>query len=430
MLGKKIRNYIVTLFTGIIISTSIVPTTTIYATTKTTTTKVISTGTATIDGVSVRSKNSASGTYLGSLRTGDKVEIIEKMSNGWYKIKYNKSCAYVSSEFIKLTGTKTIDNELNTGIVYNATKLTVREKASTSSKCLGYLPKDTKVSIVRVTFDNWYKIKYKNSYAYVRGQYIKLTSSVKVISRGTVTSTTLNVRKSKSTSSTKLGTLKKGTRVAIVKKESNGCYKIIYGEQYGYIASQYVKISSSNSTNRKNLNDFLFIGDSFTARMEKTIKSNNEAVYVHAQGGSRSSYWLDKVDEMPDKNLVESISILIGVNGVTTADNITNTKALINQLIVRYPDKAIYVQKVFPVAKNFTDGNPTTYNKAIAQYNKQLNEFCSTKSNVKIIDATTGFVDSKGYLTNASDGLHINEVRNSIFYKNIFNAIKNVEKTK
>ena len=116
------------------------------------------------------------------------------MSNGWYKIKYNKSFACVSSEFIKLTGTKTIDNELNTGIVYNATKLIVREKASTSSKCLGYLPKGTKVSIVRVTSDNWYKIKYKNSYAYVRGQYIKLTSSVKVISRGTVTSTTLNVR--------------------------------------------------------------------------------------------------------------------------------------------------------------------------------------------------------------------------------------------
>ena len=129
---------------------------------KTTTTKVISTGTDTIDGVSVRNKNSASGTYLGSLRTGEKVEIIEKMSNGWYKIKYNKSFAYVSSEFIKLTGTKTIDNELNTGIVYNATKLTVREKASTSSKCLGYLPKGTKVSIVRVTSDNWYKIKYKN----------------------------------------------------------------------------------------------------------------------------------------------------------------------------------------------------------------------------------------------------------------------------
>ena len=308
--------------------------------------------------------------------------------------------------------------------VITADAVNFRSGPSTSYSSLGSFNKGDKVEYLG-TSGSWVQVKYDNKTGYVYGSYVGDYSYTKY-----VIATTLNVRKSKSTSSTKLGTLKMGTRVAIVKKESNGCQKIIYGEQYGYIASQYVKISSSNSTNRKNLNDFLFIGDSFTARIEKTIKSNNEAVYVHAQGGSRSSYWLDKVDEMPDKNLVESISILIGVNGVTTADNITNTKALINQLIVRYPDKAIYVQKVFPVAKNFTDGNPTTYNKTIAQYNKQLNEFCSTKSNVKIIDATTGFVDSKGYLTNASDGLHINEVRNSIFYKNIFNAIKNVEKTK
>ncbi|WP_455539438.1 SH3 domain-containing protein [Terrisporobacter sp.] len=392
--------------------------------------KVISTGTATIDGVSVRSKNSASSTYLDSLRTGDKIEIVEKMGNGWYKIKYKNSYAYVSREFIKLSGTKTVDKVLNTGVVCNTTKLTVRESCSTSSKFLGYIPKNTKVSIVRVTSTNWYKIKYKNSYAYVIGKYIKLTPSENVISRGTVTSTTLNVRKSKSTSSAKLATLKKGARVAIVKKESNGWYKIKYNDKYGYISNKYVRIISSNAANRKNLNDFLFVGDSFTARMEKTIKNNNEAVYVHAQGGSRSSYWLDKVDEMPDKNLVDSVSILIGVNGVTTSNNITNTKALINQLIVKYPNKTIYVQRVFPVAKSFTEGNPETYNKAITEYNKKLKAFCDTKSNIKIIDATNGFIDKNGYLINTSDGLHIREDKNSIFYNNIFNAIKTAERSK
>ena len=427
MLSKKIKKHIVGLFTSIIISASIAPAA-ISEAAQTTAVRVIATGTATIDGVSVRSKNSASGTYLGSLSTGDKVEIVQKMDNGWYKIKYNKSFAYVSKSFIKLAGTKTVDNLLNTGVVYNTTKLDVRENCSTNSKCLGYLPKDTKVSIVRATSNNWYKIKYKNSYAYVNGKYIKLTSSVKVINRGTVTSNNLNVRKSKSTNSAKLGTLKKGARVAIVKKESNGWYKIRYGEKYGYIAGQYVKISSSNAKNRKNLNDFLFVGDSFTARIERTIKSNNDAVYVNAQGGSRSSYWLDKVDEMPDKNLVDSVSMLIGVNGVTTSDNIKNTKALINELIVKYPDKTIYIQRVFPVGKNFTESSPQTHNKAIAEYNKQLKEFCSTKPNVKIIDATTGFIDSKGYLKNTSDGLHINESKNATFYKNIFNAIKKSEK--
>lgn len=436
MIKKKLKKYSISFLAGVMISSSFVLVSTINAkeisNTKASYEKVveevISRGRATIDGVSVRSVNSASGKYLGSLYTGDEVEILQKTSNGWYKIKYNNSYAYVSDDFIKLNGTRTIDNVLNTGTVYNATKLTVRESCSTNSKFLGYLPKGTKVEIVRSTSTNWYKIKYKNSYAYVKGHYIKLTSSVKVANRGTVSATTLNVRKSESTSSTKLGSINKGDRVQIIQKQSNGWYKIRYKDSYAYIRSKYVKLSNSNTSDRKNLNDFLFVGDSFTARMENTIKSKNEMVYVYAQGGSRPSYWLDKVDEMPDKNNIDSVSLLIGVNGITASTNIRDTKALINQLIVKYPDKTIYVQRVFPVGKNFTGGNTTTYNKAINEYNKQLKEFCSTKSNVKIIDATKGFIDNKGYLTSTTDGLHIDNSKGIQFYNNIFNSIKNAEK--
>lgn len=363
MINKKFKLYLFTFLVCTMISSLFINPYIIRAN------EVTDTGRATIDGVSVRSTNSASGKYLGSLYTGDKVDIVEKISNGWYKIKYKNSYAYVSKTFIKLSGTKTIDNVLNTGTVYNATKLTVRESCSTSSKFLGYLPKGTKVEIVRATSTNWYKIKYENSYAYVKGNYIKLTSS---------------------------------------KKITNG-----------------ETSSDSDSSDRKNLNNFLFIGDSFTARMENTIKSKNDMVYVHAQGGSRSSYWLDKVDDMPDKDNIDSISLLIGVNGITSSKNITYTKALINQLIVRYPDKKIYVQQVFPVGENFTDRNPITYNKAITQYNKELSKFCATKSNVKIIDARKGFVNNKGYLTNTSDGLHIDKSKENKFYNNIFYAIKN-----
>ena len=380
MINKKLKKYLLTFLTGIITSTlclapSIISANEIGSTkvlSQKATLKTIDTGKATIDGVSVRSTNSASGKYLGSLYTGDKVEIVEKTSNGWYKIKYKNSYAYISKTVINLSGTKVIDNVLNTGTVYNATKLTVRKSNSTSSKFLGYLPKGTKVEIVRATSTNWYKIKYKNSYVYVKGNYIKLTKSKKVTSRE--------------------------------------------------------NINNSNSSDRKNLNDFLFIGDSFTARMENTIKSKNNMVYVHAQGGSRPSYWLDKVDEMPDKDSIDSISLLIGVNGVTNSKNITDTKALINQLIVKYPDKKIYVQQIFPVGENFTDGNPITHNKAIAEYNKELIKFCSTKSNIKIIDARKDFVNNKGYLNRTSDGLHIDKSDENKFYNNIFNAIKSAEK--
>lgn len=328
--------------------------------------KYIDTGKATIDGISVRSKNSSSGEYLGSLRTGDKIEILEKTSNGWYRFKYNNEDAYVARTFIKLSGTKTIDNVLNTGIVYNANKLTVRESCSTKSKHLGYLPKDSEVEIVRVTSTNWYKIKYEDSYAYVKGEYIKLTEST--------TKTKLTIGK------------------------------------------------------RKNLDNFLFVGDSFTQRISDTIKSNNQIQEVFAQGGSRSSYWLDKVDEMPDKNNVDGVALLIGVNGVTESTNIRDTKALINQLIVKYPDKKIYVQKVFPVGENFTEGDPVNHNKLIKKYNQELEEFCATKSNIKMIDATKGFVNKKGYLINTSDGLHIDETMNNDFYNNIFNSIRKAEK--
>lgn len=331
-----------------------------------TTQKIIDTGKATIDGVSVRSKNSSSGKYLGSLRTGDKIEILEKTSNGWYRFKYNNKDAYVARNFIKLSGTKTIDNVLNTGIVYNTNKLTVRESCSTKSKHLGYLPKDSEVEIVRVTSTNWYKIKYEDSYAYVKSEYIKLTEST--------TKTKFTIGK------------------------------------------------------RKNLDNFLFVGDSFTQRIADTIKSNNQIEEVFAQGGSRSSYWLDKVDEMPDKNNVEGVTLLIGVNGVTESTNIRDTKALINQLIVKYPDKKIYVQKVFPVGENFTEGDPVNHNELIKKYNQELEEFCTTKPNIKIIDATKGFVNKKGYLINTSDGLHIDETMNNDFYNNIFNSIRKAEK--
>lgn len=363
MKNEKFKRYLFNFLTVVIISALYIIPTLINVSEAI---SIIDRGSATIDGVSVRSTNSSSGKYLGSLRTGDKVEILEKTNNGWYKIKYKDSYAYVSNEFIRLKGTKTVDNVLNTGVVYNANKLTVREFNSESSKVLGYLPKDTKVEIVRVTSTNWYKIKYENSYAYVKGRYINLTKSNN--------------------------------------KTSNK--------------------DSSKSSDIDNLNNFLFVGDSFTARMENTIKSNNDSIYVSAQGGSRSWYWLDKVDDMPDKDDVDSICLLIGVNGITESKNIIYTKALINQLIVKYPDKTIYVQKVFPVGENFVDGDPVVYNNKIKEYNEELVKFCKTKSNINIIDTTKGFVNDKGYLINTSDGLHIDKSKEDKYYKNIFNAIK------
>ena len=53
------------------------------------------------DNVNVRKTASTEGEKLGKLSKGSSVEIIERMNNGWTKIKYNDGEAYVKSEFIE-----------------------------------------------------------------------------------------------------------------------------------------------------------------------------------------------------------------------------------------------------------------------------------------------------------------------------------------
>lgn len=68
-----------------------------------------STGVVTADVLNVRSTSSTSGKILGKLKNGAKVTIVEKCSNGWYKIKYNSGYGYVSGQYV------TIENNNNKG---------------------------------------------------------------------------------------------------------------------------------------------------------------------------------------------------------------------------------------------------------------------------------------------------------------------------
>lgn len=324
---------------------------------------------ATIDGVSVRSSNSANGEYLGSLMTNDKVLIQEVMSNGWYKIKYKDSYGYVSSTYMKSTTQQNELKTLNTAKIKN--NLNLKSKADKSASTVEKISKDTIVEIVDVTNNGWYKVKYKDKYGYVENSFLKITNSKKASTKNKIT----------------------------------------------------------------NLNNFLFIGDSYTYLLSNTIKANNQNVYISAQSGSRPCYWLDKVSDMTDNNNIEGIILLIGVNGIVSngsdnsKTNIADTTRLIKQLMVKYPDKKIFVQKVFPVAATYTSNGvlASDINKYINKYNGSISSLCKKYDNLKYIDTTKGFIDNEGYLKNTADGLHISSDYNSNFYKNILNAVKDAK---
>ena len=160
---------------------------------------------------------------------------------------YAETYAKQNDLAFKATNTTVDEKVIATGVT--TANLNVRKGAGANYARIGGLTKGAKVEVVKKESNGWYKIKYNNSYGYVSGTYVKLDSQTpdpkpedEVIAKGTTTGN-LNVRKGAGTSYASIGVLKKGTKVEIVKKESNGWYKIKYNNSYGYVSGKYVKLS-------------------------------------------------------------------------------------------------------------------------------------------------------------------------------------------
>ena len=230
--------------------------------------------------LNVRSSASTSSKVIGSLSGNTKVTIIGE-EGAFYKIEYKGSHGYVAKEYVKDVtesnnsnqGTQTPEkpstpeNTEKTGVVNVSSSLNVREGASTSSKVIGSLSGNTKVTIVGEE-GAFYKIEYKGSHGYVAKEYVKDVTENNNSNQGTQTpekpstpestektgivnvSSSLNVRSSASTSSKVIGSLSGNTKVTIVGEEG-AFYKIEYKGSHGYVAKEYVKdVTESNNSNQ------------------------------------------------------------------------------------------------------------------------------------------------------------------------------------
>ena len=97
----------------------------------------VRTGVVTATALHVRSKADASSASLGGLSKGDKVEIVDTASNGWYKIKYKTGYGYVSNKYVDVISTNTSSEYTSNKTTITHTGITtdglnVRSGASTS----------------------------------------------------------------------------------------------------------------------------------------------------------------------------------------------------------------------------------------------------------------------------------------------------------
>ncbi|EOU1468177.1 TPA: SH3 domain-containing protein [Clostridium perfringens] len=245
--------------------------------------------------LNVRTSPNENGQVIGTLHKNDKVNVLDKSIDGWYKIDFNGRRAYVSSKYVNLISYK--NNEVKTevkkepiegtGKVNINTALNVRQASTTNSRIIGSLKGGEKVNIISES-NGFYKIEFNNSYGYVYSKYISKdgdSEKVQVVKQEEVkkekvdeskkeakatpkaepvvlavrslnktgivnVSSSLNVREGASTSSKVIGSLSGNTKVTIVGEEG-AFYKIEYKGSHGYVAKEYIKdVTESNNSNQ------------------------------------------------------------------------------------------------------------------------------------------------------------------------------------
>ena len=116
--------------------------------------------------VNIRATADASGQKVATAKKGEVYMRLESLDNGWSKIKYNDSEAYIKSSFLEVVvdviGSVTATDNVN-----------IRASASPSATKLGVAYKGDVFELLEEMGNGWSKITYNNQTAYIKSEYLK-----------------------------------------------------------------------------------------------------------------------------------------------------------------------------------------------------------------------------------------------------------------
>lgn len=249
--------------------------------------------------VNVRSGAGTNYSIVGWLAKGETVTKTGT-SGKWTKINYNGSTAYVSSAYLKATGSSTDSGSgSNTGggtttqtLLAARYETAVRTGPSSSNRAIGYL--DIGQTVVYLdTYGSWYKVQYgSHTSAYVYGpdmRWVGSSSSGGSVASGYVYATNSSVRvyASASTSSSTLGYLYAGDsaeRTGIV----GSFTRIDFGGVAGYVLTSQVTTGSSNTSGMTSIRAWMYSRYSRAVCYTAPIESSS---YVHGYLGYAERVW-------------------------------------------------------------------------------------------------------------------------------------------
>lgn len=156
----------------------------------------------------------------------------------------------------------------------------IRQEGSQESERVGVLPKGAAAQVVEQEGD-WTKITSGSVEGYVRSDLLVFGEEAKNLyeesygSQGTVTASSLRVRKEPSMDAGQIGNMKQGSRVEILGQEGDW-YQVSYGEDSAYMFAEYIQIEETTALS--------------VAEYETQKKEKEQAVQQVSQtGGSMSA---------------------------------------------------------------------------------------------------------------------------------------------
>lgn len=252
------------------------------------------TGIVNTDTLRLRKSDSTDSAILTLLSQDDKVEILARTENGWYKVKYidkqtqKEYEGYVSADYITVKEDETIpttekseenessEGENNVPQQQEENKTNPTEETGTEEKVeesttkiinqgekvymiplinsntVNILEKDITVEVV-AELNGWSYVVSDNFEGWIRSEKLQSLGENKKI--GYVNANSVNFREQPDTSGEPITTLSRNNEVEIL-EENNGWTKIRYNGVVGYISTKYlsstkVEVTSRSSTSRR-----------------------------------------------------------------------------------------------------------------------------------------------------------------------------------
>lgn len=198
-----------------------------------------------LSGMNIRTGASVDFPIIDAVNAGTRLEVLEILTNGWYKIVYKNitsGYAYVSNAgggYFKYEP-KPAANYRGTAVV-NTTSMNVRASNTISGTKLGVVNKGEKLNVIDIMPNNWFLIKWNGKEGYVsnaNSNYFKFTANANYVWPDPVAKAkayaTMNVRDfAKVSGSNVLGTLAKGATVDVLERLDNGWLRIKYSKAPG-----------------------------------------------------------------------------------------------------------------------------------------------------------------------------------------------------